>query len=151
MTEIPETKVIKLFSSFSVNLIDQRVWHSKLFIVKPIFCQWGTVNHQMAVPVPSINCCVYNNNYYFFQEQNELAFNWDTCCHLVICLQLIASHRTAHVRHQCRKTTVISCHICLINTGVEKNEQHLNVDYNFDRPMSASRSKFSYSNNCLHF
>ncbi len=31
----------------------------------------------------------------FYQEPNELAFNWDTCCHLVICLQLIASHYTS--------------------------------------------------------
>ena len=46
----------------------------------------------MAVPVPSISCCVFNNNDFFYQEPNELAFNWDTCCHLVICLQLIASH-----------------------------------------------------------
>jgi hypothetical protein len=31
---------------------------------------------------------------------------------------------TGHIRHQCRKTTVLSCHICLLilsfNTGVEK-------------------------------
>ncbi len=54
--------------------------------------QWGSVNHQMAVPIPSISCCVFNNNYFFYQELNELAFNRDTCCHLVICLQLIASH-----------------------------------------------------------
>jgi hypothetical protein len=25
------------------------------------------------------------------------------------------------------KTTVLSCHICLINTGVEKNELHLSI------------------------
>ncbi len=54
--------------------------------------QWGSVNHQMAVPVPSVSCCVFNNNYSFYQEPNELAFNRDTCCYLVICLQLIASH-----------------------------------------------------------
>ncbi len=29
-------------------------------------------------------------------------------------------NRIAHIRHQCRKTTILSCHICLINTGVEK-------------------------------
>jgi hypothetical protein len=46
----------------------------------------------MVVPVPSISCCVFNNNDFFYQEPNELAFNRDTCCHLVICLQLIASH-----------------------------------------------------------
>jgi hypothetical protein len=27
---------------------------------------------------------------------------------------------TAHIRHQCRKTTVLSCHRCLINSGVEE-------------------------------
>ncbi len=29
-------------------------------------------------------------------------------------------NRKVHIRHQCRKTTVLSCHSCLINTGVEK-------------------------------
>ncbi len=28
--------------------------------------------------------------------------------------------QTACIRHQCRKTTVLSCYRCLINTGVEK-------------------------------
>jgi len=32
------------------------------------------------------------------------------CCH----------NGTVRIRHQCRKTTVLSCHRCLINTGVEK-------------------------------
>jgi len=36
-------------------------------------------------------------------------------------------NRTACIRHQCRKTTVLSCHRCLINSGVEK-EQHINTD-----------------------
>ncbi len=34
--------------------------------------------------------------------------------------QAVASNRTTHVRHLCRKTTFLSCHRCLINTGVEK-------------------------------
>jgi len=29
-------------------------------------------------------------------------------------------NRTEHIRHQCRKTTVLSCHRHLINTTVEK-------------------------------
>jgi hypothetical protein len=32
----------------------------------------------------------------------------------------IKGNRTAHIRHQCIKATVLSCHRCLINTGVEK-------------------------------
>ncbi len=30
------------------------------------------------------------------------------------------TYETAHIRHQCRKTTVLSFHRCLIQTGVEK-------------------------------
>ncbi len=59
-------------------------------------------------------------------------------------------NRRTHIRHQCRKTTLITCQRCLINTGVEKNEQHLNIDQNFDHQMSLSQSKCWYSNNCLH-
>jgi hypothetical protein len=45
----------------------------------------------------------------------------------------------------------LSCHGCLIKTGVEKNKQHLNIDWNFDHQMSLSKSRCWYSNNCLHF
>ncbi len=38
------------------------------------------------------------------------------------------------------KTAVLSWHRCLINTGVEKPEQHLNIDQNFDHQMSQSKS-----------
>jgi hypothetical protein len=31
----------------------------------------------------------------------------------------ILLNAAVHIRHQCRKTTVLSCHRCLINTGVE--------------------------------
>jgi hypothetical protein len=33
---------------------------------------------------------------------------------------LAERNRPAHIRHQCRKTTVLSCYRCLINTVVEK-------------------------------
>ena len=33
---------------------------------------------------------------------------------------IFAKNRTACIRHQCKKTTVLSCHRCIINTGVEK-------------------------------
>ena len=42
------------------------------------------------------------------------------------------ANRTAHIRHPYRKTIVLSCHRCLINTGVEKNEQNLSIYYNID-------------------
>ena len=38
-----------------------------------------------------------------------------------------ALNGTARIRHQCMETTVLSCHRCLISTGV-KNEQHWNID-----------------------
>jgi hypothetical protein len=33
---------------------------------------------------------------------------------------ILVMHRIACIRHQCRKAAVLSCHGCLINTGVEK-------------------------------
>ncbi len=47
--------------------------------------EWGSVTHQMAVPVPSISCCVLNHHDLFYQIQNALDFNRDTCCHLALC------------------------------------------------------------------
>jgi hypothetical protein len=44
------------------------------------------------------------------------------------CFCFIPANREVHIRHQCRKTTVLSCHRCIINTGVEKNEQHLKLN-----------------------
>ncbi len=32
----------------------------------------------------------------------------------------ISCNRTVHIRHWCKKTTVLNCHRCLVNTGVEK-------------------------------
>ncbi len=45
----------------------------------------------LVFPVPVIHksCCIFNNHNFFYQEANALAFNWDTCCHLVLSLQLI--------------------------------------------------------------
>ncbi len=54
------------------------------------------------------------------------------------------ANRTAGIRCQSRKTTVFSCHVCLIKTGVEKNKQHVNMDFNFDHQMSLSESKCWY-------
>ncbi len=54
--------------------------------------EWGSVTHQMAVPVPSISCCVINLHNLFYQIQNALVFNCDTCCHLALCLWLLPFH-----------------------------------------------------------
>jgi len=51
------------------------------------------------------------------------------------------SNGTEHIRNQCMKTIVLSCHRCLINSDVEKNEQHLNMYYNIYHQMSLSKSK----------
>jgi hypothetical protein len=41
------------------------------------------------------------------------------------------NNRTALIRHQYRKTIVLSYHRCVNNTVI-KNELHLNIDSNFD-------------------
>jgi hypothetical protein len=52
----------------------------------------GSVTHQMAVPVPSISCCVLKHPNIFYQIPNALAFNWDTCCNPALCLRLLPLH-----------------------------------------------------------
>jgi hypothetical protein len=42
-------------------------------------------------------------------------------------MESLTTHNRTHIRHQCRKTTILSCHRCLTNTGVKK-EHHLNID-----------------------
>ncbi len=56
------------------------------------YLRWGSVTHQMAVPVPSKSCCVLNHHNLFYKIHNALAFNWDTCCHLALCLWLLPFH-----------------------------------------------------------
>ncbi len=57
-----------------------------------VILQCGSVTHQMAVPVPSISCCVLNHHNLFYHIQNALAFNRDMCCHLAICLRVLPFH-----------------------------------------------------------
>ncbi len=52
---------------------------------------------------------------------NKLDLNEET--HFTIAelkLKVGLDNRTVHIRHLCRKTAALSCHRCLINTGVEK-------------------------------
>jgi hypothetical protein len=58
---------------------------------------------------------------------NPTVQNYDT--------ELIEQHTPMH------ETTVLNSHRCLINTSVEKNEQHLNKDENFGHQMTLSESK----------
>jgi hypothetical protein len=48
-----------------------------------------SVTHQIVVPVPSVSCCVLNYHNLFYQRHNAVAFNWDMCCHLALCLWLL--------------------------------------------------------------
>jgi hypothetical protein len=41
-------------------------------------------------PKYKLLCFIYHN--LFYQIQNALAFNWDTCCHLALCLWLLPFH-----------------------------------------------------------
>ncbi len=56
-------------------------------------------------------------------------------------------NKRALIRHQCKKTTVLSSHRCLNSSGVEKMNKILNIDQNFDHQMYLSKMKYWYSNN----
>ncbi len=71
-------------------LSESKIKMIQLQISNPI--QLDSVTHQMAVPVPSISCCILNHHNLFYEIQNALALNWDMCCHLVLCLRLLPFH-----------------------------------------------------------
>ncbi len=62
-------KWLKQFWELSFNWLRKFRW-----LIKRQNIQWGSVTRQMAVPVPSINCCVLNCHNLFYQIQNALAF-----------------------------------------------------------------------------
>jgi len=62
---------------------------------------------------------------------------------------LAGINRKAHIRHQCRKTTVLGCHRCL--TTALKKWTTFKYRLELSPPMSLSKCKCWYSNNCLHF
>ncbi len=74
---------------------------------------------------------------YFIQGQmlqNFLRQQWNS------------AYQTPMQENSCLKLSQISNQLwCL------KNEQHLNMDQNFDHQMSLSKNKCLYSNYCLHF
>ena len=49
-----------------------------------------------------------------------LKFKFKDELELKIGFPLASVNRTAHIRHQCRKTAVLSCYRFLINSGVKK-------------------------------
>ncbi len=56
------------------------------------------------------------------------------CLFILVCVTLVlaqfSQNRTEHIRQLCRQTIVLSCHRCLINTGVEKinnNQMYIRI------------------------
>ena len=56
------------------------------------FSQWGSISLQVAALVPDMACCVFIRKKTFSTIQNNLAFIWDKCCHLMTRLHLMEPH-----------------------------------------------------------
>ena len=91
--------------TFSTPELIRHLWQLKTVV----FLHWCLVHAvlmgRLGANTPAYRMLCHNLSY-----QN----GWD---------QLFESNGTVHIRHLCRKTAVLSCHRCLINTGVE------NVNY----------------------
>jgi hypothetical protein len=87
-----ECHILKVLSWAMMSVILQSVVMLRVITLSVIQCQWGFVTHKMAVPVPSISCCVFNYHNKFYQVQNALAFNRDMCCHQALSLRLLPFH-----------------------------------------------------------
>ncbi len=90
-----------------------------MMIISTTPCQWVSVTHQLAVPVPSISCCVLNHHDLFYQIHNALVFNRDTCCHLVLCLWLFPFHWVLH-KKELKGQIFDACHISVTSISAPK-------------------------------
>ncbi len=73
-----------------------RVWHASA-TCSPIswllvyFTIIGLFHPLNGITIPKYKFVSFLNNY-FFAQKRALAFNWDWCCHLALCLLLILFH-----------------------------------------------------------
>jgi hypothetical protein len=78
------------------------------------FFKWSSVTHLLAVTVPSISCYVLNHHKLFNQIQNALAINWDTYCHLALCLRLLPFHWSHSVKPRSLPLLTTPSHLIVI-------------------------------------
>ncbi len=80
----------------------------QLFLLNPISTDWTTALQRQKQKSPESieEKCTY---YVHFALSIWQSNPFKSC-----------PNRTARIRHQCRKTTDLSCHRCLIHNGVEK-------------------------------
>ncbi len=80
--------------------------------VSVIGCQYGP---EVSYQVNQVYLILLGSD--FFKNFHAKTF---TLCFVMLFQSVMLFNRTAHIRHQCRKTSVLNCHRCLINTEVEK-------------------------------
>ncbi len=101
------TKIHKLNYSICVKAATTVVDYFSSFVIflKKLYCKTTFI----------LKCLSYI--FHFLGMVGKLVKLWETFI-----------NGPMHIRHPWKKTTVLICHRRLINTGVEKNERHLNVD-----------------------
>jgi hypothetical protein len=60
----------------------------------------------------------FHKKNFFWRNLQFCAIRWTVF--VAILLYINFSNRTARIRQECRRATVLSCHRCIINTGIEK-------------------------------
>jgi hypothetical protein len=76
MIETLVITIFSLFSTMSMQLSNQAMSSTS----------WWYQSYEYMV--------VFYNHNFFYQYQNALSFNWDMCCHLMLCFWLIIFHLT---------------------------------------------------------
>jgi hypothetical protein len=72
--------VFRNYQTFSKNYIEKN----------PYVIRLHHLHDGSTYPKYKLLCFIYFR--FFNEEQNTLAFNWDTLCHLALCLQMIILH-----------------------------------------------------------
>ncbi len=113
-----------LISTLCRNLICLNIREtllSVMFLARYLYYPVTTAHYSnLAVPI-------LVNVYWYSKHQFQMMFVMGLSIFIIFIILSLkmqrrnaTQNRTANVRCPCRKTTVLCCHRCLINTGVEK-------------------------------
>ena len=107
-----------------------------------------SINLKLAICQPILQSLLgmFKGLYYKTSYSGKMRIKLARLSHSCLCLIIEQCILDNNAGNNCLKLPQMSNkHWCW------KNEQHLNINDNFDHQMSLSKSKCWYSNNCLHF
>jgi hypothetical protein len=110
-------ETLEVFSYFWRNR--QKTFYQNLVnFVKVSGSMWNNIEVTSLIPGKGDYSDRKIMSFFLMYQGWKYYWCWFQCYKTL--LPIVFTNRSARIRHKCRKTTVLSCHRCLINPGIEK-------------------------------